>query len=86
MISSTPDSGVGLRLVSYPVGGYTILQPSWWSNGWGVLYGRLSPHASVPVVREIDTKTRLDESAGGTESIVGFDAQWQRASGDTSRP
>ena len=85
-MSSTPIPASASGSCRIRSADYTILQPSWWPNGWGVLYGRLSPHASVPVVREIDTKTRLDESAGGTESIVGFDAQWQRANGDTSRP
>lgn len=79
LVAVDPDSGVSLTLLAFREGAERVTDPAWWPNGEGLLYGRLAPHAIVPVVRTVNLRTRLEQSATGDETAVGFDPDLRRA-------
>ena len=74
-----PDSGLSLTVLAFPKGAARVTDPAWWPNDEGLLYGRLAPHAVVPVVRTVDLRTRLEQSATGAETAVGVDPDMRRS-------
>jgi Tol biopolymer transport system component len=79
LVTVDPDSGLSLTVLAFEKGAARVTDPSWWPDGNGLLYGRLAPHAVVPVVRTVNLDTRLEQSATGGETAVGFDPDPRRS-------
>lgn len=79
LVTVDPDSGLSLTVLAFPAGAARVTDPAWWPDGEGLLYGRLAPRAVVPVIRTVNIRTRLEQSATGAETAVGFDPEPRRS-------